>query len=66
MELPLAVVERVMRNAGAEKIEENAVIAMRSSSQSIAEEVAKDAVSAAREEGRDRITAEDVEKALES
>ncbi|MCJ7479381.1 MAG: NFYB/HAP3 family transcription factor subunit [Candidatus Nanohaloarchaeota archaeon QJJ-7] len=63
MELPLAVVERVMRSAGADRLGENAVIAMRESAQEIAEEVAGDAVKMS---GRGSVTAEDVEKALEA
>lgn len=66
MELPLAVIERIMRNAGAEGLTEDAVVTMRDSAQGIAEEVVKDAVESARREGRDTVTVEDVEKALEA
>lgn len=66
MDLPLAVIERIMRNAGADGIAEDAVREMRESSQRIAEEVVADAASIAREDGRDSVTVEDVERALET
>ncbi len=65
MELPLAVVERIMRNAGADRVTEGAVRAMRDSSQSIADEVVGDAAATARRDGRDEVTVADVEAALE-
>ncbi|MDY6769534.1 MAG: histone [Candidatus Nanohaloarchaea archaeon] len=65
MDLPLAVVERIMRNAGAERLTEGAVMAMRASAQDIADEVVADAADVARQDGRDTVTVEDVERALE-
>lgn len=66
MAIPLAVIERIMRNAGAQGVSEDAVRAMRDSAQSIAEEVVQDAADIAVEDGRDNITVEDVERALET
>ncbi|MDY6761744.1 MAG: histone-like protein [Candidatus Nanohaloarchaea archaeon] len=66
MELPLAVIERIMRNAGAERLTEDAVIAMQDSAQSIAEEVVADAAAAAEAAGRDEVSVADVEQALET
>lgn len=65
MELPLAVVERIMRQAGADGITDSAVIAMQASAQDIAEEVAGDAAAMAERDGRSTVTVEDVENALE-
>lgn len=65
MELPLAEIERIMRNAGAERLSENAVLVMQDSAQDIAEELARDAVAVAREAGHRSVTAEDVQKAIE-
>ncbi|MDY6766374.1 MAG: histone [Candidatus Nanohaloarchaea archaeon] len=66
MTLPLAVIERIMRNAGADRVTEGAVRAMQESAQSIADEVVKDAAAAARRDGRDEVTVGDVEAALET
>ncbi|MDY6770069.1 MAG: histone [Candidatus Nanohaloarchaea archaeon] len=66
MELPLAVIERIMRNAGAERLTEDAVIAMQDSAQAIAEEVVADAAEAARAAGRDEVAVADIEQALET
>lgn len=65
MELPLATIERIMRNAGAERLSDDAVDEMQHSSQEIAEEVAQDAVAHMREEGRDTLEREDVRYAIE-
>ncbi|MFB6265726.1 MAG: histone family protein [Candidatus Nanohaloarchaea archaeon] len=65
MEIPLAEVERIMRNAGAEKVTENAVRTLRDSGQELSKELAKDAVKVSRESGRDSVTVEDVRKAVE-
>lgn len=65
MELPLAEIERIMRNAGAERLSENAVLAMRGSAGEIAAELARDAVAVAREEGHRSVTAEDVQRAID-
>lgn len=66
MGLPLAVIERIMRNAGAKGLSEDAVREMRDSAEDIAGEVIGDAARIAREEGRDTINVEDVERAMES
>lgn len=65
MRIPLAEVERIMRNAGAERISESAIEELRDSAQEIAEEVAEDAVRIARENGHDRVARSDVEQAKE-
>ncbi len=66
MALPLAQVERIMRNAGAERVTEKAVRRMQESATGIAEEVAGDAVALAREDGRESVTVEDVRRAVEA
>ncbi len=65
MELPLATIERIMKNAGAERLSEDAVDRMRDSAQALAEELASDAVAIASEEGRDSVTRDDIRRAVE-
>lgn len=65
MRIPLAEVERIMRNAGAERISEAAIEELRDSAQEIAKEVAEDAVKAAADAGHDRVERSDVERAKE-
>lgn len=65
MRIPLAEVERIMRNAGAERISEAAIAELRDSTQEIAEEVARDAVNAAEDAGHDRVERSDIERAKE-
>lgn len=64
MELPLASIERIMRNAGAKKIGSDAIELLRDSTQELGEELAKDAVRHAREAGRSTIEVEDIENAI--
>lgn len=65
MELPLAAIERIMRNAGADGLTEDAAKALRGSAQDIVEEMARDAVTIAREDGRDEVTVDDIRRAIE-
>lgn len=64
MELPLASIERIMRNAGAEKLSSESVHLLRESTDELGEELAQDAVRIAREDNRSTITADDIEKAI--
>lgn len=65
MDLPLATIERIMRNAGADRLTEDAVATMQGSAQALAEELASDAVAVAAEDGRDRVGRDDIRKAVE-
>lgn len=66
MTLPLAQVERIMRNAGADKVSEDAVRLLRSSTEELGEELATDAVRIARNDGRDSISIDDILDAIEA
>jgi histone H3/H4 len=66
MRLPLASIERVMRNAGAETTSTEAVELLRESTQELAEELAADAVRLAQENGRSTIEVADIEEAVEA
>jgi len=60
MDLPLAPIERIMRNAGAVRISEDAVIALASMLVERAEEVSEDAIAMAKHAGRKTVTADDI------
>ncbi len=66
MELPLATLERIMRNAGADKLTEESVRILNEEIEELADELSRDAIEICRENGRSELTAEDVEKASES
>ncbi len=65
MDLPLAHVERIMRNAGATSLAEDAIAELRDSTTEIAAEVARDAVQHAQDERRETVTVADVRYAVE-
>lgn len=60
MELPLAPIERIIRKAGADRVSEDAVIALANILKDRAEEVSEDAIALAKHAGRKTITAEDI------
>ncbi len=62
--LPLAPLERLMRKAGAERVSEDAVIALRDSIEDMAQEVADEALRAARHARRRTVKREDIELAV--
>jgi histone H3/H4 len=59
-ELPLAPLERIMRNAGADRVSEDAVIALAEIIEDVAEELSEDAIAIAKHAGRKTIMAEDL------
>ena len=63
-ELPLAPVKRIIKNAGAERVSEDAVIALRDSIEDMAREVADEALRAARHARRRTVKREDIELAV--
>ena len=58
--LPLAPLKRVAKKAGAARISEGAVIALRDVVEEIAEDLAKDAIIATKHAGRVTIKAKDI------
>lgn len=63
-ELPIAPVERIIRNAGAERVSEYAKKALAEAMEEYAEKVARKAIELARHAGRKTVKAEDVKRAL--
>ncbi|MDY6788646.1 MAG: histone [Candidatus Nanohaloarchaea archaeon] len=65
MDFPRAPVERIMRKAGADRISQGAVEALRKSVEELAEEIAQDSVEISREGGNRKVDREDVKAACE-
>lgn len=60
-ELPLAPLKRVAKNAGADRVSEEAVEELREVLEEVAEDLAKDAVTATKHAGRVTVKKEDIE-----
>jgi histone H3/H4 len=65
-DLPLAPLERLMRKAGAQRVSEDAVIALARILKDEAEEISEDAIAIAKHAGRKTITADDIRLAKKS
>ena len=63
MSLPKAPIERIMRDAGAERVSEDAVIALTKILENTAEVITEDAIALAKHAGRKTITAQDIQLA---
>ncbi|MCJ7429054.1 MAG: NFYB/HAP3 family transcription factor subunit [Candidatus Nanohaloarchaeota archaeon QJJ-5] len=63
MTVPHAPLERIMRNAGADRLTEDAVEALKEAVDGVADDIAASAVEQAKNEGRTDITIEDIHNA---
>jgi histone H3/H4 len=65
MSLPNAPIERIIRNAGAERVSEDAVEELRRAVQEAGDEIAQNAINLANHANRNTVKKEDVEMATQ-
>ena len=65
MSLPDAPVERILRNAGAERVSKDAVKELRETLEDLGEEISRDAVQMADHANRNTVKEEDVDMATQ-
>ena len=64
--IPLAAMEKIMKNAGAERVSDKAKMALKSVLEEIADEIAGDAVKLAMHAGRKTVKSGDIKLAAKS
>ena len=64
MELPIAPVSRILKNNGAQRISNNAKIALAEAIEDYGEKLSKEAIELAHHTGRKTITGDDIKLAL--
>jgi len=63
-EIPLAPIDRILHKVGAERVSDEAIRALRDLLEKLAEDIAREALEAAKHAGRKTVTKEDVEFAV--
>lgn len=63
MSLPKAPIERIIRNAGAERVSEEAVLELRNALENLSQDISEEAVSIAEHAERNTVQREDVDLA---
>ena len=63
-ELPLAPLERILRNAGAKRVSEDAVVALDEMVENFAEELSEDAIAVSKHAGRATVIGADIKQAM--
>lgn len=63
-ELPIAPIKRLLRNAGASRISDDAAVKLAEVLEEIGEDLARDATKLAKHAGRKTVKAEDIELAV--
>lgn len=64
-ELPIAPVKRIIQNTGAQRVSEDAAVALADALEEFAQEVATEAIKLADHAGRKTVNASDIELALQ-
>ena len=62
--IPLAAMERILKQAGAERVSDKAKVAMKTVVEEIVDKISKDAIRFAEHAGRKTIKAEDIKLAI--
>jgi len=66
MKLPVSTMERIMRNAGAERLTEGAVEALNDEAKELVEELVEESIEISDEKDRKKVVAEDIIEASQN